>query len=304
LRREHQSVRQNINDLWAFIAVASDKSFTRAAARLGMSPSVLSRTVRKLEEQLGVRLLIRTTRSVSLTEAGERLLERVGPRLDEIELELGALSQLRDKPAGTVRINCSEYAAQTVVWPRLFEVLPAYPDITVEIYIDNGFTDIAAERFDAGVRLGDSLEKDMIAVRIAPDDRLVAVGSPAYFATRKIPLIPQDLTAHSCINLRLATRGGLYAWEFEKDGEALRAKVEGQLIFNTITPMIEGALAGLGIALVPESGVREHVADGSLVQVLGEWCPTFAGFHLYYPSRRQQSPAFQIIVDALRYRAS
>lgn len=296
-------MRENINDLLTFVAVATDQSFTKAAARLGMSQSSLSRTIRKLEERLGVRLLTRTTRSVSPTEAGERLLRKIGPRLDEIEAELAALGEFRDKPAGTVRINCSEYAAESVVWPKLAKVLPDYPDITVEIFIQHSFADIAAERFDAGVRLGESLEKDMIAVRIAPDDRLLAVGSPSYFDRHPIPLTPRDLTAHACVNLRLATRGGLYAWEFEKDGAPLRVTVEGQLIFNTIRPMVEAARAGFGIAFVPESSLHADLASGALVQVLDDWCPPFSGFHLYYPSRRQQSPAFEIVMNALRHRA-
>jgi DNA-binding transcriptional LysR family regulator len=248
-------------------------------------------------------LLTRTTRSVSPTEAGERLLQKIGPRLDEIEAELEALGALRDKPAGTVRINCSEYAAESVVWPKLAKVLPAYPDIKVEIFIQHSFADIAAERFDAGVRLGESLEKDMIAVRIAPDDRLIAVGSPSYFERHAPPETPRDLTAHDCINLRLATRGGLYAWEFEKDGTPLNVKVKGQLTFNTIRPMVDAALAGFGIAFVPESGVLCHLAGGALVQVLEDWCQPFSGFHLYYPSRRQQSPAFEVVMNALRHRA-
>ncbi|WCR09799.1 LysR family transcriptional regulator [Paracoccus stylophorae] len=296
-------MRENINDLLAFAAVATDQSFTRAAARLGTSQSSLSRTIRKLEERLGVRLLTRTTRSVSPTEAGGRLLQKIGPRLDEIEAELEALGALRDKPAGNVRINCSEYAAESVVWPKLAKVLPAYPDIKVEIFIQHSFADIAAERFDAGVRLGESLEKDMIAVRIAPDDRLIAVGSPSYFERHAPPETPRDLTAHSCINLRLATRGGLYAWEFEKDGASLNVKVEGQVTFNTIRPMVDAALAGFGIAFVPESGLHAHLVSGALVQVLDDWCQPFSGFHLYYPSRRQQSSAFEVVMTALRHRA-
>lgn len=295
-------MRENINDLLAFVAVAQDQSFTRAAARLGTSQSSLSRTIRNLEERLGVRLLTRTTRSVSPTDAGERLLRNVGPRLDEIEAELEALGTLRDKPAGIVRINCSENAAESVVWPKLAQVLPAYPDIKVEIFIQHSFTDIVAERFDAGVRLGESLEKDMIAVRIAPDDRLIAVGSPSYFERHAPPETPRDLTAHSCINLRLATRGGLYAWEFEKDGMSLNVKVEGQLTFNTMRQIVDAALEGFGIAFVPESGIHGHLSSGTLVQVLDDWCQPFPGFHLYYPSRRQQSPAFEVVMNALRHR--
>lgn len=295
-------MRENINDLLAFIAVAREQSFTRAAARMGTSQSALSRTIRNLEERLGIRLLTRTTRSVSPTEAGERLLQKVAPHFDEIEVELEALGELRDKPAGLVRINCSEYAAEAVVWPKLAKVLPDYPDIKLEIFIGHSFTDIAAERFDAGVRLGESLEKDMIAVRIAPDARLIAVASPVYFQDRDLPETPADLTAHQCINLRLATRGDLYAWEFEKDSKPLRVKVDGQVVFNTINPMIDAVLQGFGIALVPEAAVLQHLRSGSLVQVLDDWCQSFPGFHLYYPSRRQQSPAFEIVVNALRHR--
>ena len=295
-------MRENINDLLAFIAVAQEQSFTRAAARLGTSQPALSRTIRDLEARLGLRLLTRTTRSVSPTEAGERLLQKVAPHFDEIETELGALSALRDTPSGTVRINCSEYAAEAIIWPKLAKILPDYPDIKLEIFIEHSFTDIAAERFDAGVRLGESLEKDMIAVRIAPDGRLIEVAAPAYFRDHTPPVTPAELTAHRCINLRLATRGDLYAWEFEKDGKPLRVKVDGQVVFNTIRPMIEAALQGFGIAFVPEGAVQDHLKSGALIQVLDDWCQPFSGFHLYYPSRRQQSPAFEIVVNALRYR--
>ena len=294
--------RENLNDLATFVVVAKVRSFTKAAAELGVSPSALSQTIRLLEERLGYRLLTRTTRSVSTTEAGERLLGVVAPRLHEIEAELEVLGELRERPAGSVRITCSEHAAETILWPKLRDGLPDYPDIKVELFIEHSFTDIAAERFDAGVRLGESVEKDMVAVRIGPDGRLVAVGSPSYFERHAPPTVPQDLVAHSCVNLRLATHGGLYTWEFEKDGRPLRVRVEGQLTFNTIRPMVEAALAGYGIAFVPEDSVVEHVRDGRLVQVLDEWCQPFAGFHLYYPSRRQNSSAFQTIVNLLRYR--
>lgn len=295
-------MREDLNDLLAFVAVATDKSFTLAAGRLGTSQSSLSRTIRRLEERLGVRLLTRTTRSVSRTEAGERLLEKIGPRLDEIEVELDALTELRDRPAGTVRITCSEHAAETVIWPKLAPRLLDYPDIKVEIFIEHAFTDIAAERFDAGVRLGESVEKDMVAVRISPDIRLVAVASPEYFRVHRKPKVPQDLVGHQCINLRLATRGGLYAWEFEKSGNEVRVRVDGQLTFNTTKPMVEAALAGYGIGFVPETMVRGEIKAKRLIQVLHDWTKPFAGFHLYYPSRRQTSPAFQIIADILRYR--
>ena len=295
-------MRENINDLLAFVAVATDHSFTRAAVRLGLSQSAISRKVRKLEEQLGVRLLTRTTRSVSTTEAGERLLARVAPRLDEIEAELAALTELRDRPAGTVRITASEISAELVLWPKLKRVLPDYPDIKVEIFVDHGFTDIAAERFDAGVRLSESVEKDMIAVRIGPDARLIAVASPSYFAKNPPPQIPQDLVDHQCINLRLSTQGGLYAWEFEKDGTALRVRVDGQVTFNTIRPGVDAALSGFGIGFLPEDICQPYLDSGELIQVLDEWCQPFSGFHLYYPSRRQLSPAFRVVIEALRYR--
>jgi DNA-binding transcriptional LysR family regulator len=294
--------RENFNDLAAFAVVARAKSFTKAAAELGVSPSALSQNVRGLEERLGLQLLRRTTRSVSTTEAGERVLSAVAPRFEEIEATLSSLNELRDKPTGTVRLTCSEFAAETVIWPKLFEVLPDYPDIKVEVFIEHGFTDIAAEGFDAGVRLGESVEKDMVAVRIAADGRLIPVASPAYFRDHAPPETPQDLLTHRCINLRLATQGGLYAWEFEKDGRPLRVRVDGPLVFNTIRPTVEAAVAGLGISFVPDESVKAHLASGALVQVLDEWCPPISGFHLYYPSRRQQSPAFAVILEALRYR--
>ena len=296
-------MRENFSDLLAFVAVVTDQSFTKAAVRLGVSPASLSRTLRALEERIGVRLLNRTTRSMSLTEAGQRLFNKVRPRFDEITAEMAALSDLRGRAAGTVRITCSEHAAEMVVWPKLRKVLVDYPDIVVEIFIDAGFTDIAADRFDAGVRLGESLEMDMIAVRIGPDARLITVAAPSYFASHPLPVTPQDLIAHRCINLRLATRGDLYAWEFEKDGRQIRIRVQGPLIFNTFRPMIDAALAGFGIAFVPEDDVRHLIAKGDLVQALDAWCRPHTGFHLYFPSRRQNSIAFQIVVEALRHRA-
>jgi DNA-binding transcriptional LysR family regulator len=295
-------MRENINDLLAFVAVATDQSFTQAAARLGMSQSSLSRTIRKLEEQIGVRLLTRTTRSVSPTEAGQRLLASVGPRLDEIQAELIALSALRSRPAGTVRITASDYAAETVLWPRLATVLADYPDIKVEIVSENGFVDIAAQSLDAGIRLGESIEKDMIAIRIGPDGRLIPVASPAYLSRHAVPVTPQELVAHSCINLRLIGSGSLYAWEFEQDGRPLRVRVDGQLTFTSISLSVDAAIKGFGIAFVPEEAASAAIARGELVAILEDWCPAISGFHLYYPSRRQQSPAFQIIVDALRHR--
>ncbi|MDC9833488.1 LysR family transcriptional regulator [Rhizobium binxianense] len=294
--------RPAVNDLIAFLAVARAQSFTKAAGKLGVSQSALSHTIRGLEERLGLRLLTRTTRSVSPTEAGERLLVSIGPRLDEIESELAALSAFREKPAGTIRINAGEHAADAVLWPALEKLLPDYPDINVEIIVDYGLTDIVAERYDAGVRLGEQVARDMIALRIGPDMRMAVVGTPAYFATRPKPLTPQDLTDHNCINLRLPTYGSIYAWEFEKDGRELRVRVEGQLVFNNIALRLNAVLAGLGLAYMPENLVEAHLADGRLVRVLEDWCPPFSGYHLYYPSRRHTSPAFALVVDALRYR--
>ncbi|MBX4861180.1 LysR family transcriptional regulator [Rhizobium sophorae] len=294
--------RPAVNDLVAFIAVARAQSFTKAAGKLGVSQSALSHTIRGLEERLGLRLLTRTTRSVSPTEAGERLLVSIGPRLDEIESELAALSAFREKPAGTIRINAGEHAADAVLWPALQKLLPDYPDINVEIIVDYGLADIVAERYDAGVRLGEQVAKDMIAVRIGPDMRMAVVGAPAYFDTRAKPLTPQDLTDHNCINLRLPTYGSVYAWEFEKDGRELRVRVEGQLVFNNIALRLNAVLAGLGLAYMPENLVETHLADGRLVRVLEDWCLPFSGYHLYYPSRRHMSPAFALVVDALRYR--
>jgi len=246
--------------------------------------------------------LTRTTRSVAPTEAGERLLRSVGPRFDEIDAEVAALSELREKPAGTIRITAGEHSADSILWPALAKLLPQYPDIKVELTIDYGLTDIVAERYDAGVRLGEQLAKDMIAVRIGPDMRMAVVGAPSYFARRPKPRKPQDLTSHQCINLRLPTYGGLYAWEFEKRGRELKVRVEGQLVFNNLALRLKSALAGLGLAYLPEDQVRTHVAEGQLVQVLDDWCPPFSGYHLYYPSRRQLTPAFALLVEALRYR--
>ncbi len=296
--------RDTLTDLLAFLAVAREGSFTRAAAKLGVSPSALSHTLRALETRLGVRLLTRTTRSVAATEAGERLLLHVGPHFDGIETELAALSELRDKPAGTVRLTAGEHSAETVLLPAITRLLADYPDIKVEITVDYGLTDIVAERFDAGIRLGEQVAKDMIAVRVGPDARMAVVGAPAYFAGRPRPGIPQDLTAHNCINLRLPTLGGLYAWEFEKDGRELKVRVDGQLVFNSTPLILQSALAGAGLAYLPEDRVRPMLADGRLIRVLADWCPPFPGYHLYYPSRRQLSPAFTVVIDALRYRSS
>jgi DNA-binding transcriptional LysR family regulator len=294
--------RASTNDLIAFLAVAKARSFTRAAAQLGISQSALSHTVRGLEERLGLRLLTRTTRSVAPTEAGERLLRNVGPRFDEIDAELAALTELREKPAGNIRITTGEHAAETILWPALAKLLPRYPDIKVELAIDYGLTDIVAERYDAGIRLGEQVAKDMIAVRIGPDLRMAVVGAPAYFKRHPPPKKPQDLTAHACINIRLPTRGGIYAWEFEKRGRGLKVRVDGQLVFNNIGLRLNAVSAGLGLAYLPEDQVRKQIADGRLIRVLADWCPPFSGYHLYYPSRRQHAPAFAVLLEALRYR--
>jgi len=294
--------REELADLSAFVVVAEERSFTRAAAKLGTSQSALSFTVRRLEERLGVRLLSRTTRSVAPTEAGERLLRTLGPALDKIGGELAALSELREKPAGTIRITAGEHAAQAVLWPALATLLPHYPDIKVELITDYGLTDIVAERYDAGVRLGEQVARDMIAVRVGPDFRWAVVGAPSYFAKRTRPKRPQDLTAHDCINLRLPTYGGLFAWEFEKRGRELKVRVEGQLVFSNLALRLNAALAGLGLAYLPEDQVQTHLAAGRLIRVLDDWCAPFSGYHLYYPSRRQSTPAFALLVDALRFR--
>jgi DNA-binding transcriptional LysR family regulator len=294
--------RESINNLVAFVAVARERNFTRAAAKLGVSQSALSHTIRDLEARLGVRLLTRTTRSVSPTQAGERLLHSVGPRLDEIDAELAALSEFRDKPAGTIRITATDYAADTILLPKLTKFLRQYPDIKIEIIVDYGLTDIVAGRYDAGVRAGEQVAKDMIAVRIGPDMRIAVVGAPSYFRERSEPKKPQDLIGHNCINLRLPTHGGLYAWEFEKDRHELKVRVEGQLVFNGTFQMLNAALAGFGLAYVPEDLVLPHLTKGRLKRVLAAWCPPYAGYHLYYPSRRQSSAAFTLLVDALRYR--
>jgi DNA-binding transcriptional LysR family regulator len=292
----------NLNDLLAFLAVARERSFTKAAAQIGVSQSALSQTIRQLEERLGLRLLTRTTRSVSLTEAGARLLRSVGPRLDEVEAEIESLSELRDKPAGTIRITTTDYAIDHVLWPKLERFLPAYPDIKVELSNDYGLTDIAARSYDAGVRLGEQVAKDMISVRIGPDIRFAVIGSRSYFDRNPVPRTPEDLVNHTCINLRLPTHGGLYAWEFEKDGHELRVRVDGQLVFNGIHQILNASVAGFGLAHVPEDLAQPHLAQGRLVQVLEDWCPVWPGYHLYYPSRRQASPAFALLVDALRHR--
>jgi DNA-binding transcriptional LysR family regulator len=294
--------RENVNDLLAFLAVARERSFTKAAAKLGVSQSALSHTVRGLEARLRIRLLTRTTRSVAPTQAGEHLLERVGHRFEEIETELEALSELRDKPAGTIRITAGEHAAYTILSPALVKLLPGYPDIKVEVSVDYGFTDIVAQRYDAGVRTGEQVAKDMIAVRVGPDMRMAVVSAPSYFEKHPIPKKPQDLTEHNCINLRLPTYGGLYAWEFEKGRRELKVRVDGQLVFNTMRQRLDAALAGLGLAYMTEDAAKPHVMEGTLIRVLEDWCEPFSGYHLYYPSRRQSSQAFALLVETLRYR--
>jgi DNA-binding transcriptional LysR family regulator len=295
--------RGNLDDLRALVAVGRERSFTKAAAKLGVSQSALSQTIRQLESRLGMRLLTRTTRSVSLTEAGERLVNTAAPRFAEIEAELEALSELREKPAGTIRITAGDHAIHSVLWPKLAKFLPGYPDIKVEIVIDYGLTDIVSERYDAGVRWGEQVAKDMIAVRIGPDIRFAVVGAKSYFAKRSPPKTPQDLISHNCTNLRLPTYGGLYAWEFERNGHELKVRVEGQLAFNGIFQVLDAALAGLGLAYVPEDLARPYLARGRLKRVLEDWCAPWTGYHLYYPHRLQSSPAFALLVDALRYRS-
>lgn len=293
--------REQFNDLLWFLEVANERSFTRAAAKIGVSQSTLSHTIKRLEERMGLRLLNRTTRNVSPSEAGERLRRTLAPRMAEIEAEIAALMEFRDKPAGRIRMTLSEHALQTVVWPKLRPVLADYPEIQVELNIDNGFRNIVEEGFDAGVRLGESIVGDMIAVRIGPDWRLVAVASPDYFTARGRPLHPKELIGHNCINYRHTPTGGTYAWEFDRDGEELRVKVDGQLTFNGAHEMIDAALHGLGLAYLPENIIRQHIAAGRLEQVLDDWSPYFPGYYIYYPSRHQNMPAFRVIVDALRH---
>ena len=291
----------NYNDLLAFVAVAREGSFTKAAARLGVSQSALSQTIRALEARLDLRLLVRTTRSVSPTEDGEHLLRTVAPRFDEIESELAMLSERRLKPAGTIRISAGEHSALTVLQPAIARLLPQYPDINVEVIVENGMTDIVAARYDAGVRLGEQVAKDMIAVPISGDFRMAVVASPAYFASRPPPATPQELTMHNCINMRLPTHGGLYVWEFAKDGKEVNVRVEGQLVYNNLAMRLHAALAGLGLACIPEDTAAPHLAGGTLVRVLDDWSPPWPGYKLYYPSRRHPTPAFTLLVEALRY---
>jgi DNA-binding transcriptional LysR family regulator len=294
--------RDDLGSLAMFLLVAEERSFTRAAAKLGISQSALSHAMRRLEARLGLRLLTRTTRSVSATAAGEQLLETLRPSLDEIDRKLAALTELRSRPAGTVRITTSMHAARAVLWPVIDRLTSEHPDVEIELNVNSGFVDIVAERFDAGVRLGESLEKDMIAMPIGPRLRMAAVGSPGYFARNPTPLTPHDLSNHSCINLRMNSSGGLYAWEFEKAGRELRIKVEGQLVLNDVDLIVSAAMAGHGIAFMVEDHVTTQLANGTLIRVLDDWCDPFDGYYLYYTSRRQPSPAFSLVLDALRYR--
>src|SRR5215208_8023512 len=295
-------IRETVSDLIAFIAVAREGSFTKAAVQLGVSQPALSHTLRSLEARLGVRLLNRTTRSVAPTETGERLLRSIEPPFAQIEGTLTALTELRDMPSGMVRISSTQHAAETVLWPRLSAVMRRYPDITVELVTDEGLTDIVSARFDAGVRVGEFVEKDMIAVRIGPEMRQAIVGSPDYFKSRPVPKRPEDLTGHRCINLRRVTRGGYFPWEFEKRGREINVRVEGQVAVNSLELARTAALDGLGLAYLPEDLVEEHIREGKLVRVLEDWCEPYPGYHLYYPSSRQHAPAFAVVLEALRFR--
>jgi len=295
--------RDELGSLALFMAVAEERSFTRAAAKLGISQSALSHSVRRLEARLGLRLLTRTTRSVAPTEAGERLIETLGPALDDIDARLAALTEFRERPAGTVRITAGAHAARDLLWPVIDRLTTENPDINIEVNIEGGLVDIVADRYDAGVRLGERLEQDMIAVPISPKLRMAAFAAPAYFSARGTPATPYDLASHSCINLRFPGSGGLYAWEFERDGKELKVRAEGQLVFNDVDLIMTAALAGHGIAFMLENHATEHLASGRLVRVLEDWCEPFDGYYLYYPSRRQPSPAFSLVLEALRYRA-
>ncbi|QGY32424.1 LysR family transcriptional regulator [Pantoea cypripedii] len=296
-------IKRNLNDLVSFIAVAREGSFTRAAAMLGVTQSALSQSVTALEARLKIRLLTRTTRSVAPTAAGEKLLQSIGPHIDEIEMELENLTELREKPAGTVRITCGDHVLRTTLLPKLSPLMHQYPDINIEFNVNYGFTDIVADRFDAGVRLGDTIDKDMVAVPIGPALRMAVVASPKYFADNPLPQNPRELTHHRCINLRMVSAGGLYIWEFEHDDKQVNVRVDGQVIFNTSVHVVDAALAGHGIAWLPEEEFSPYLEEGKLTRVLEDWCPSFSGYYLYYPSRRQPSTAFSMVVDALRYSA-
>ncbi|BDH45926.1 LysR family transcriptional regulator [Salmonella enterica subsp. enterica serovar Choleraesuis] len=296
-------LKENFNDLIAFLVVARERSFTRAAAKLGLSQSALSHSMRGLEERLGIRLLTRTTRSVSPTEAGERLVERIGPHFLDIETELNVMKEMRDVPAGNIRITAGEHAVDYILWPVLQDFITRWPDINIEVTVDNALADIVSQRFDAGIRLGEQVAKDMVAVPVSPPMRMVVVGSPAYLAAHPAPDTPADLQHHQCVNMRLPTLGGLLPWEFAKEGKELRVRVEGQLTINALRHRIEAARAGMGLIYVPENTVTDDIASGQLVQVLDEWCAHFPGYFLYYPSRRQKTTAFSLFVDALRLKS-
>lgn len=295
--------KSKMNDLHAFLIVAQEKSFTKAAARLGVTPSALSHTIRLLEERLGIRLLARTTRNVSATEAGEQLMNAINPLFEQIDAELNALGELRDKPRGTIRLSCTDDQIELYIRPMLKKFLQQYPDITLEMYVDYGFTNVVEERFDAGIRIGDEINKDMIAVRIGPNWRLIAVGSPSYFESSPKPLIPDNLIQHQCINIRHRAAGIIYAWEFEHEGRAFSMKLDGQLVFNSTLHQLNAALDGMGIAYIPEHLAEPYITSGKLQAVLTDYSPYFEGFHLYYPNHRQSSPAFMAFVEAIRYRA-
>ena len=294
-------LKDNFNDLFYLIVVARERSFTRAAAKLGVSQSALSHAIRGLEERLQIRLLTRTTRSVAPTDAGEALINSIGPRFKEIEEELIALTDMRDRVAGNIRITLGEHALHSTVWPAIKPFLDAYPDVKMELTIDNTLTDIVSERYDAGIRLGEQVARDMVAVRIGPDWRMVVVGAPGYFSRHGKPQTPHDLQQHNCINMRLPTLGGLYAWEFSRDGQPMRVRVEGQLTFNNLASRVEAATSGMGLTLVPEDCVAQAVSEGKLETVLDDWCEPFPGYYLYYPSRKQHTAAFSLLIDALRY---
>lgn len=293
-------MKRNLNDILAFVTVAREKSFTKASAKLGVTQSAMSQAIRGLEERLEIRLLTRTTRGVSTTEAGQRLVDAIGYRFDDIQAELDALTELRDKPSGTVRITCSEGVLRTILLPKLTPVILEYPDINIEFDVDLGFVDIVRERFDAGVRVGTTIDKDMIAIPIGPKLRLIVAASPSYFKKYPPPMNPHDLTNHKCINQRMESSGGLYVWDFAKNGQQINVRVDGPLIFNTVAPQIDAAISGLGIVLLPEDEIESELREGKLVSVLEDWCPVYSGYHLYYPSRRQPSPAFSLVLDALR----
>lgn len=291
-----------VDDLQAFLAVARDRSFTKAAEKLGISSSALSHTMRALEERLGVRLLARTTRNVAPTEAGERLMRSIAPLFDQINAEVEALGELRDKPAGTIRITCTDDTIELYLRPKLAEFLGKYPEVNLELFVDYGFTNVVEERFDAGIRMGEAVSKDMIAVPISPSWRLVVVGSPAYFEKNPLPQTPYELTHHKCVNIRHRPSGTIYAWEFEKDGKAFTVKGQGQLVFNSIVHVMNGALDGIGLAYVVEGLAAPYLADGRLKEVLTDWCPYFQPFYLYYPNRRQASPAFSAFVETFKHK--